>query len=234
MAAPLAEVTRGSQVESTHVGHVTVVDPDDALVAWAGDVATRLFFRSSAKIFQAIPLITTGAADAYGFSTEELAPTCASHNRTSRHQEIVRSMLRKSRVTEGDLRCGFIPPVDEVELARITPGETVPSQVVCECSGEHAGMLAASRCAGWNVGDSVEPTHPLQRLITAIVVAATGMSPSDLTIASDGCSIPTFGAPLQAFARAYAVVADPDGTRWTGRPEWRSVLHRLEPSRKGW
>jgi L-asparaginase II len=210
-----------------HQGNVAVVDANGDLVAWAGDPDIQVFFRSSAKIFQAIPLITTGAADAYGFSTEELALACASHNGTSRHQDIVRSMLRKSGLSEDDLRCGFTPPLDEAEQARITLGQVVPSQAICECSGEHAGMVAACRHAGWRVDQYVEPDHPLQRLIKAIMVAACGVSPSELTLATDGCSIPTFGAPLRSFARAYAVLAAPDEAQWTGWPEWRTAIHRL-------
>ena len=227
MAAPLAEITRGDQVESVHQGSVAVVDGNGDLVAWTGDPDTHLFFRSSAKIFQAIPLVTTGAADAYGFSTEELALACASHNGTTQHQDIVRSMLRKSGLTEDDLRCGFTPPLDETELARITLGQVAPSQVICECSGEHAGMVAACRHAGWRVDEYIQPEHPLQRLIRAVIVAACGVAPSELTLATDGCSIPTFGAPLRSFARAYTVLADPDEAQWTGWPEWRTALHRL-------
>jgi len=227
VAATLAEITRGDRVESVHQGNVAVVDAGGELVAWAGDFDTPVFFRSSAKIFQAIPLITTGAADAYGFSTEELALACASHNGTGRHQDIVRSMLRKSGLAEDDLRCGFSPPLDEAEQARITLGQVAPSQVICECSGEHAGMVAACHHAGWNVDQYVQPDHPLQRLIKAIMVAACGVPPSELTLATDGCSIPTFGAPLRSFARAYAVVADPDDAQWSGWPEWRTAIHRL-------
>ena len=52
------------------------------MAAWAGDPETRMFFRSSAKPFQAVPLVASGAADAYGFTTEEVALASASHNAT--------------------------------------------------------------------------------------------------------------------------------------------------------
>lgn len=227
MVTTLAEITRGADVESVHQGNVAVVDADGELNAAGGEPDAYVFFRSSAKIFQALPLIITGAADAYGFSTAELALACASHNGSERHQGIVASMLRKCGASQWDLQCGFAPPLDEVERARLILGLAAPSQIACECSGEHAAMLATCRHAGWSTESYTEPDHPLQRLITAIVVAACGVAPSALHLATDGCSIPTFGAPLRAFGRAYAVLADPDGAQWCGRPEWRAALHRL-------
>jgi L-asparaginase II len=227
MSTTLAHVTRGNTIESVHQGHIAVVDADGNLLCWGGDPQAHVFFRSSAKIFQAIPLVTTGAADASGFSSAELAMAFASHNATSRHQAIVSSMLRNIGLTGNDLQCGFTPPVDEAARARIALGLDPPTPVACECSGEHAGMLAACRHAGWSTERYTEPDHPLQRLIQAIVAAATGMPPSALTVATDGCSIPTFGAPLEAFARAYGVLADPDEAAWSGYPEWRAALHRL-------
>jgi L-asparaginase II len=227
MATTLAETTRGSEIESIHQGNVAVIDADGGLVAWAGDPRTQAFFRSSAKVFQAVPLIITGAADAFGFTTEELAMACASHNGTARHQEVVTSMLRKIGLTEGDLLCGASPPLDETEQARVTLGLTEPTQVSCECSGEHAGMLAACRKAGWSTENYVDPDHPLQQLIREIVAAGCGVCPSSLAVATDGCSLPTFGAPMEEFAFSYAVVADPAGAQWAGQPEWRLALQCL-------
>src|SRR5258705_6261043 len=78
--APLVEVTRGSIVESRHRGHVAAVDGSGKLVAYLGNPDTVTYLRSSAKPFQAIPLVSTGAADRFGFTEKELALACASHN----------------------------------------------------------------------------------------------------------------------------------------------------------
>jgi L-asparaginase II len=196
-------------------------------VASAGDPSTPCYFRSSAKPFQAMPLLTSGAADAFGFTTQEVALAAASHDGTARHQAIVSAMLAKAGVGEADLRCGYSPPIDETEKAKVALGLEPPSQVKCECSGEHAGMLAACRHRGWPTATYNDPDHPLQREVLATVAAVTGMPAHGLTIATDGCGIPTFGAPLHAFARAYAVLADPRQAPWTGPPELRAALVRM-------
>lgn len=227
MATLLTEITRGPLVESVHEGNVAVVNADGTLIAAGGDPTTRSFFRSSAKPFQAVPLITSGAADAFDFSTEELALACASHNSTERHQRVVASMLEKAELFESDLRCGFSPPLDEEEAARFTLGLIEPTQIRCECSGEHAGMLAACRHAEWPLDSYIEADHPLQQEVQSIIAGACGLAPSALKTASDGCTIPTFGAPVRAFAFAYAVLADPEGAQWIGESQCRAALLRL-------
>jgi L-asparaginase II len=223
----MVEITRGNVVESRHLGNVAVVDATGDMVAWAGEPDTRMFFRSSAKPFQAVPLVASGAADAYGFTTEELALASASHNATQRHQAVVASMLAKTGLHEEDLQCGFALPMDEEEKARVTLGLTQPTLIQCECSGKHAGMLATCRHRGWPIGTYLELDHPLQQEIQAIIAAACGVPADTLDVATDGCSLPTFGASLRDFAAAYAVLSDPDGARWDGSPPYRAALHRI-------
>ena len=60
----LAETTRGGIVESVHDGVIAVVDVAGRLVASVGDPETVVFYRSSAKPFQAIPLVESGPPSA--------------------------------------------------------------------------------------------------------------------------------------------------------------------------
>ena len=227
MATLMVEITRGDLVESRHLGNAAVVDGNGDMVAWAGDPETRMFFRSSAKPFQAVPLVASGTADAYGFTTEELALASASHNATQRHQAVVASMLAKAGLHEEDLQCGIAPPLDEEEKARVTLGLVQPSLIQCECSGKHAGMLATCRHHGWPIETYLERDHPLQQQIREIIAAACGVPVDALDVGTDGCSLPTYGAPLRAFATAFAVLADPDGAHWNGDQAQRAALHRV-------
>ncbi|MEO6655738.1 MAG: asparaginase, partial [Pyrinomonadaceae bacterium] len=67
----LATVIRGETVESIHRGHLIVIDGGGRVIASIGDPSTVTFIRSSAKPFQAKPFITSGAADAFGFTEDE-------------------------------------------------------------------------------------------------------------------------------------------------------------------
>ncbi len=71
MSEILAHVIRGKTLESIHRGHMIVIDADGQRLALAGDPSTVTYFRSSCKPHQSIPLMTSGAADAFVFTEEE-------------------------------------------------------------------------------------------------------------------------------------------------------------------
>jgi L-asparaginase II len=227
VSVPLAEVTRGPVVESVHAGVVVVADAAGRVVAAAGDPEHVCFFRSCAKPFQTIPLVASGAADAFALSPMELAICCASHNGTPAHQALVAGILAKIGLTGHALHCGFSPPFDEREAARIALGFKPRSPIECECSGEHVGMLATCVHLGYPIETYTEAAHPLQRQIRAIVAAVTRVPEAAIALGTDGCGIPTFAAPIRAFAAAYAILAAPDRVPDGAGREYADAMDRL-------
>ena len=63
----LIEVTRGPAVESRHRGQIVVVDGQGKLINQLGDPEVLVCLRSLAKPFQALAVVTSGAAAAFGF-----------------------------------------------------------------------------------------------------------------------------------------------------------------------
>src|ERR1041385_4617870 len=94
-AAPLVEVRRGPIVESRHRGHVAAVTGAGQLVAFIGEPETVTYLRSSAKPFQALPLVTSGAADRFRLTEVELAVACGSHSGQDLHAPTLPGGLRK-------------------------------------------------------------------------------------------------------------------------------------------
>ncbi|MDQ2682970.1 MAG: asparaginase [Chloroflexota bacterium] len=209
MSTLLVEVTRVDRVESTHQGSIAVVDSTGGVIASAGDPDRFLYFRSSAKPFQAIPVVESGAADRYGFTPAELALCCASHAGSIQHQEQVAAALAKLGLDEHALQCGISGPADEQAHAAIELGERPKTQLTCDCSGKHTGMLATCLHLGLPIDTYLDPAHPLQVTIKGLIAEACGLSPSELHMGIDGCSLPTFGATLAHFARAFAELARP-------------------------
>ncbi|GIW04912.1 MAG: asparaginase [Thermomicrobiales bacterium] len=224
----LAEVTRGGRVESVHDGSIVVSDASGTVIAWAGDPEQFAFFRSSAKPFQAIPVVESGAADRFGLTDAELALCCASHNAERRHQEQVAAMLTKLGLSPEALRCGCPLPSDAQEAGRVLAGLVPPSPLHCDCSGKHAGMLASCWHLGYPLDDYRKPDHPLQHMIRQIIAEVCRVDAADLAVAVDGCSVPTFGATLAAFARAYAALAAPDRVPHDAGGAHASALLRLQ------
>jgi L-asparaginase II len=208
--AVLAETTRSGITESVHHGVVVAVDVAGDVVAAAGDPEQVVFFRSSAKPFQAIPVVESGAADAFGLTPAELALCCASHHGSPDHQRQVAAMLAKLGLSAADLQCGCPLPIDEEEAARVVLGLAARTPLQCDCSGKHGGMLATIVHEGLSRPGYLAPGHPLQQRILEIMAEVMRMPREAIVLGTDGCSLPTFGAPLRAFATAYAALAAPE------------------------
>lgn len=223
----LVETTRGGIPESVHHGVVVAVNAAGEVVAQAGDPEQVVFFRSSAKPFQAIPVIESGAADAFGFTPAELALCCASHAGSPDHQRQVAAMLEKIGLTAADLQCGCPLTGDEAEAARMTLGQVERSPLQCDCSGKHTGMLATIVHEGLSRDDYLEPTHPLQQRILGIMAEVMRVPAGSIVLGTDGCSLPTFAAPIGAFATAYAALAAPEAVPAGAGREHAAALIRL-------
>jgi hypothetical protein len=104
------EVTRGAEVESRHRGEIAVVDRDGRPRAAVGDPDTLVCLRSLAKPFQALPLITTGAAQAFGFGPEELALMSGSLSGQDFQVALVEKILARLDLSPGVLQCGSHAP----------------------------------------------------------------------------------------------------------------------------
>jgi L-asparaginase II len=199
----LVEVLRGSLVESRHRGAVAVADADGAAVLAIGDVATPIFPRSAVKALQALPLVETGAADAYGFGDEALALACASHSGEAEHVAGVTRMLAKAGLDASALRCGAHWPMAQSAVAAVArTGE--PSALHNNCSGKHAGFLCVACASGIDHADYWQPQHPVQREVRAVLEDLTGAALSEDRRAIDGCSVPTWAIPLQNLAYGFA------------------------------
>jgi L-asparaginase II len=201
---PLALSRRGERVEATHFGSVAVVDAAGRLLYGFGDVTLRTYIRSSNKMIQALPVIRSGAAERFGFSTEEIAICCASHSGASYHLDAVRSMLEKMGLQAEALRCGSHEPGDRAELARLVGSGLAPSALHNNCSGKHAGMLATCLAMGWPIDSYLALEHPLQQWVLELMAEFSMVPSEQIGTAIDGCSLPTFYLPLASIATSLA------------------------------
>jgi len=175
-------VHRGPFVESVHLVHAVAIQ-DGAIVAEAGDPAFLTSLRSSAKPFQALPLVRSRD----DLDDEEIAIASASHRAEAEQIEAVRRLLAKAPATEEDL---------EVGLQDGRP----PQPIFHNCSGKHAGMLATCRARGWPTEGYRLAGHPLQDEILAEIAAAAELDPSNFETAVDGCGVVCFALPLERVA----------------------------------
>jgi len=209
LAEPVVEVKRGSVTESRHRGHIVVVDPEGQIIASLGAPENVTYLRSSAKPFQAISLLTTGAAERFGFTDREVALACGSHNGEPIHTELAASMLRKIGLGPEALRCGAHEPYG-IEAARdLRMRGEQPNALHNNCSGKHAGMLAVALHLGASIENYENPENPVQKAIVDVVSQFSGVAVTDMAIGVDGCAAPVFGITVKAMALAYARLVSP-------------------------
>ncbi|MDG4889560.1 MULTISPECIES: asparaginase [unclassified Mesorhizobium] len=224
MANPvLVEVTRGAVVESAHRGAVSVFDADGKPVWEIGDTARPVFPRSAVKAIQALPLLESGAADAYGFGDRELALACASHSGEPAHVELAQAMLAKAGLDKTALECGAHWPSSHVATIALARAGSAPNPLHNNCSGKHAGFLCTCVHSGIAHGGYVKAGHALQEMVRDAMQSVTGAGHDVDHCGTDGCSIPTYAVPLKSFALGFARMA-------TGRgfaPERAKAAKRL-------
>jgi L-asparaginase II len=206
----LVEVTRGSIVESRHRGSAAIVDITGKITRSWGDHAVAVYPRSAIKPLQAIPLVETGAAEAFGLGDAEIALACASHNGEPRHTETAAAWLDKIGLSDKDLECGAHWPIhDETTRAMAKAGETACA-IHNNCSGKHTGFLTTAVHKGESTRGYIRFDHAVQQRILGVLEAMCGIDLGKAPRGIDGCSIPTIAIPLENMAYGMARFGAPD------------------------
>lgn len=207
----VVEVTRGLLVESRHRGAVAVVDGDGSIVFSLGDIDVAVFPRSACKAMQALPLVESGAADAYGFGDKELALACASHNGEDEHVALAASMLARAGRNAEALECGAHWSMNQKVLIQQVRRLEAPTALHNNCSGKHAGFICTCCHRDIDPKAYVGYQHPLQVEIRATMESLTGAVLGAESCGTDGCSIPTYAVPLRSLAHGFAKMATGNG-----------------------
>ena len=223
-AKALAKVFRGDTVESVHRGHLVALDGKGNTILSIGDPKTVTFYRSAAKPFQALPLITSGAADAFGFSDEEIALACASHSGEARHIRIAQLMLERIGLTESHLRCGAHLPFNEKEAERMLRAGEHATQLHNNCSGKHAAMLALAMHLDADLTTYDAFDHPVQQAILQTVAEFSDVPERKIKLAVDGCAAPIFAVSLSAMARSFVDIVAPARLEGTTRSACERIV----------
>jgi L-asparaginase II len=207
----LVEVLRGGVVESRHRGSVAVCDADGGIVMEIGDVGRPVFPRSAVKAIQALPLLESNTADAYGFGEKEIALACASHSGEPEHVALARSMLKVAGLSGEALECGaHWPTRHEATIALAREGGS-PTALHNNCSGKHSGFVCTCIHEGLDPAGYVGRNHMSQQWVRDAMEAVTGAAHGEDVCGTDGCSIPTYAVPLTSLALGFARMATGTG-----------------------
>ncbi|MEW9124071.1 MAG: asparaginase [Thermotaleaceae bacterium] len=206
----VAKVYRGDLMDLSHIGHIAVVDFNGKILYSYGDPYRVTYARSSAKPIQAIPVLESGAVEAYGITDREAALFCASHSGENFHVEGVRSILSKAGLTDGRLQCGTHLPIAEYAAEQLKVQGLEPETVHCNCSGKHAGMLITAQYLREPLESYYEAAHPVQGRIMKTLSEICEYEKEKIITAIDGCGVPVHAMPLYKFAQGFARLSKPE------------------------
>lgn len=190
--AVVAELVRDGLVESRHWGIAALVGPDGKVIDEIGKSKRLIFPRSSIKPLQAVAARRSGL----NLSGAQLAITTGSHQGTKDHAKLVEEILVGAGLGLDSLQCPVAWPAG-VEAA-LEAG--TQKREYFNCSGKHAGFLAASVAAGFDTETYLDPEHPLQKLILEVLEEYSGEKVLFSTI--DGCGAPLHTITVEGLARA--------------------------------
>lgn len=197
---------RSGLAESVHDVSVIAIDGAGRTLYTSGDTDRPMFHRSAIKPFQALAASRLGL----DLPPEHLAVTCSSHRGYPVQVAIVERILSDHGLDPDALQCP--PDWPWAQRARdgvLREGTTEPERRFHNCSGKHAGWLAACTVAGLPLGNYLDPGHPLQRDILGIVADLTGEDPEPVGV--DGCGAPTLRGTVHGLARAFSrLTSDPE------------------------
>jgi L-asparaginase II len=186
-----------------------VVDGAGKTIAQLGNPETVTFWRSSAKPFQTLPFLLSGAAKQFGFTEKEIALACGSHSGENFHVKTAKKMLERAGFFEKDLRCGAHKPFDEKTAEQMIRKEQKPTQLHNNCSGKHAAMLAFAKHCGADIKTYEQLENPIQQKILETVSMFTEVPENEIKIGIDGCALPNFALPISAMASGFAKLICP-------------------------
>lgn len=210
----LVEVTRSGTVESVHRGSAVLLGPGGSVVRTAGSPGRPIYPRSANKAMQAHAMVGLGL----DLPDRLLALAAASHSGEPFHLAGTGEILASAGLSVADLgNAAGLPLAVDAQHAMLRSGAG-PSRVAQNCSGKHAAMLVTCVAAGWPITGYLDPSHPLQQTITAVIEELAGERVAGIGI--DGCGAPAHMLSLVGLAKAHQrLVSDRVGVAMRSHPE---------------
>jgi L-asparaginase II len=200
----VVSVSRGSLIECYHRGHIVAVNASGKSLYHLGNPSYKTYARSTAKLFQTLPLLESGGADHFGLSTEEIAIVCASHNGEPEHVAAVERIFAKLNIDISLLQCGSHEPKHKETRIKMRENHLQPTALHHNCSGKHAGMLALALHLQSSLSDYISPNHPVQLRMLEMLSELTQIEKHEIVQAVDGCGVPVYGMNINKLALAFA------------------------------
>lgn len=188
----LLKQTRSGLVELEFYGFIVHCDKNKNIKTYGTTKNYPYFHRSSAKPLQASIIKDYNTTSFYNMSDKEIAVCCASHTGEPVHIEILNGLLKKAGLTEQDLQCPPIAPLNTDEQRKFDNYSPLHNN----CSGKHTLMLMICRQMGWSTKNYLDREHPVQIAIRNKIQNLCERK-KDMPFTLDGCTAPNWATSLE-------------------------------------
>ncbi len=199
---------RGEIKENLHRVDLVVVNSEGEVLYGFGNIHKEILARSSTKPMQCVPVVESGAADAYQYTKKEISVTCASHSGERRHVDTVKGILEKAGLPVEVILTGGLDLQPKYGNPEGINDE--PNNIRHNCSGKHSGMVATAAYLGEDITNYPDLDHPVQQRILDVIADITTYPRENIKIAIDGCGVPVHGLPMTYLAKGFARMTDPE------------------------
>ncbi|MCX8058359.1 MAG: asparaginase [Spirochaetes bacterium] len=224
---PLVYAKRGELKEKVFHGVYVIINEKGDIVYSYGDHNYITFSRSTAKPFQVLPLIVSGAYEKFNFNKKELSLMCSSHFGENFHVETLYNIMKKASISEDELLC----PITYSRNKKIREAQKKegisPSKFYSDCSAKHLQMIAYSKYMYEKtknkdylsfdknrvIYDKLRNSeqiynykvfdHPVQQDIRKILSIIYDTDEANFIAGIDGCGVPVYSSSVINMAKAY-------------------------------
>ena len=178
--------------ESVHNTKCIISSINEEIIYSTKNENDYIFPRSSIKIFQAIPFVTSNAIKYYNLNSRQIALSCSSHNAENFHIKELIDWLKKVNIKKNYLKCGIHNPLDKASSEKLLLLGNKPNQIHNNCAGKHLAMLSSCKIHKYNFDNYVNLNHPHQKQIRKVFSEFTESKIFKFQQGVDGCSAPQY------------------------------------------
>ena len=188
--------------ESSHDIKCTISSLNGETIYTTKNENDLIYPRSSIKIFQAIPFVSSNAIKSYNLNQRQIALSCSSHCAEKFHVIELENWLNKLGLKRNTLKCGIHNPLDKFSSEKLLLSGNKPNQIHNNCAGKHLAMLSSCKINKFNFDNYVDTNHPHQIQIRKIFSKFSESKIFNFQYGVDGCSAPQYAFKIKELLTA--------------------------------
>ena len=191
---------RSKIAESSHFVKILITKSNGRVLFSTGNNKDLIYPRSSVKVFQAIPFVESGAINDYKLNSKIISLACSSHRGEKIHINELKKWIKKIKIRNSDLKCGFHYPLNEKAKQIMLRSNTKINQIYNNCAGKHLAMISSCLVKNYSTNNYLDFNHPHQQKIRNVFENFSNTKILKKNYGIDGCSAPQYAFKMSALS----------------------------------